>query len=419
MTGILGIGAFGSSRRNWSVARFLYYGLLALQHRGQEAVYIITADGDLHEAGGEGPVDYTLVKGVDDIPGYAGIGIVSPAEGISIHGDVALAGDGAPFLTGGWTSLTSKLSSLLNSSSPIDASVKILDEVPGAYSFIALTSDGTLMIARDPSGLRPLEVGSLGFDMGAVASESSALEVMGMKHVANVEPGEVVVMDGYSVEKAKVTRAGERSRLCSFEYVYMARHDSIMDWLPVYRVRVRIGEVLAEEAPAEADAVIGVPETAVPIAAGYSKASGIPLEIGFASTGRRTRTAIKGSGIDRLIGVQLKLNPVEAAVEDRDVVLVDDSVVRGTTLRNVVWALKRNGARRVHVRIGSPPLRAPCPYNSSIPEPDELIGSSLSEDQIAEVVGADSLRFLSLDGLIRSIGVPMDSLCLRCWGVRG
>ena len=417
MTGILGIGAFGSGRRNWRVAGFLYYGLLALQHRGQEAAYIATADGNLHEAGGVGSVDDVLVGDLE-IPGYAGIGITSISGGISIDGDVALVGDGEPFLTGGWKSLASKLSSSLGSSSPIDAAVKILDEVPGAYSFIALTPDGTLMVARDPSGLRPLEVGSLGFDMGAVASESSALEVMGMRHVARVEPGEVLVMDGYGVEKGRASSAWKRSRSCSFEYVYMARHDSIMDRLPVYRIRVRIGEVLAEEAPAEAQAVVGVPETAMPIAAGYSKASGIPLEIGFVSTGRRMRTAIEERGIDRLIGVQLKLNTVEAAVEDRDVVLVDDSVVRGTTLRNVVWALKRNGARRVHVRIGSPPLRAPCPYGSSIPEPDELIGSNLSEDQIAEVVGADSLRFLSLEGLIRSIGLPPDSLCLRCWGVR-
>lgn len=422
MPGVLGIYPFGLGRENWRIARFLYYGLLALQHRGQESAAMATFGGGLEVANRSGPVEDAFgPEDVSRLSGFAGVGRVSPApaDGLAEAASpvrLVVAGDGRPVVGGdsGWRAFAEALSDRLGASGdPLEAAVRLVEEAEGGFSFVALTEDQVMLAGRSRLGSKPLEVGSLGFDLGAVASESCALDVLGMEHAGPVRPGEVVKFDPYSVERARAR--GASPSYCSFEYVYLARPDSVLDGVHVYAVRERAGEELARRAPADADVVVGVPETAVPAALGFSKASGIPAALGFASTGRRVRTAIKPSVFERIVGVQLKLNPIRAAVDGRDVVLVDDSVVRGTTLRSTVWNLKRRGARRVHVRVGSPPLRGPCPYGTELPPPDELIARSLAEDEIAEVVGADSLRFLDVEGLVAAVGLPRGSLCLRCW----
>ena len=423
MPGIVGIYPFGLGRENWRIARFVYYGLLALQHRGQESVAIATLGSELRMVSGSGMVDEALnEEEITSLHGFIGLGCVSPIGNdplvvVDSPVRVVLAGDGRPLMDGdqGWRAFAEALSDEISRvKNPLKAAVKLVEEVDGGYSFIALTEDQVMLAGRDRRGVKPLEVGSLGFDLGVVASESCALDVLGMEHAGSIKPGEVVKFDPYSVERAVVRNASNPS-YCSFEYVYLARPDSILNGVHVYAVRERIGEALAGESPIRADVVVGVPETAVPFAMGFSRASGIPVSLGFVTTGRKVRTAIKPSLIERLTGVQLKLNPVKSAIDGRDLVLIDDSVVRGTTLRSTVWNLKRRGARRVHVRIGSPPLRSSCPYGSEIPPPDELIARALTEDEIAEVIGADSFKFLSISGLVSAVGLPCENLCLKCW----
>jgi amidophosphoribosyltransferase len=262
--------------------------------------------------------------------------------------------------------------------------------------------------------VKPLEVGSVGFDIGVVASETCALNVIGAEHTGAVEPGEVVLFTPQNIRREK--RRNSPTKICAFEYVYLARLDSQVDGVPVQKVRNAIGKELAGINPVKGDVIVGVPETALSFAAGYSHQAQIPNEPGFARTGRHTRTALKPTQIERLTGVQLKLSPIKYSVDGRDIVLIDDSVVRGNTLRNTVLNLKRNGAKKVHVRIGSPALVSPCPFGVEIPEKDELIGESLSEQEIADVIGADTFAFLPREALARATGLPMHNLCMRCFG---
>jgi amidophosphoribosyltransferase len=429
MPGLIGIYPFGLGRENWRLVRFIYYGLLALQHRGQELAAIVTCeDGGFHELAGEGFVDEAFTEdSLNAMPGFIGVGYVTPSKDqrpVSIESPIrmVLIGDGKPGLErsvqGSWRTFGELLSDEISrTGDSLGAVRRIIEEVDGGYSFVALTENQELIAGRDVHGVKPLEIGSLGFDLGAVVSESSALDVLGMEHVAHVKPGEVVRFDPYSIGRSQVKpRSKPNMGKCSFEYVYLARPDSIIDGISVYSVRERIGMILAKERPAEAEVVIGIPETAIPFSLGYSKVSGVPVSLGFMTTGRKVRTAIKPSIFERLMGVQLKLNPIRCAMDGKDVVLIDDSVVRGTTLRNTVWNMKRRGARRIHVRIGSPAIMAPCPYGIEIPPPDELIARALDEREIAEVVGADSFAFLSIDGLCRAIGLERGELCLECWG---
>lgn len=426
MPGIIGIYPFGFGRDRWSIARFIYYGLLALQHRGQEISSIITYNSEFHSATRGGLVDESFDEELlASLKGFIGLGFVSPLEGdspIEVVSPVRLmiVGDGMPLLgkdrISSWRAFAELLSDEIHRvGDALKAAVRVVGEVDGGFSFISLIEGEVMIAGRDKRGVKPLEIGSLGFDLGAVASETSALDVLGMEHALHVRPGEIIKFDSHSIERALVEFNGSPS-YCSFEYVYLSRPDSVINDIPVYLVRERIGEFLAKEFPVKADVVIGVPETAIPFAIGFSKMTGIPLDLGFVTTGRKIRTAIKPSVFERLMGVQLKLNPIRCAIEGRDLVLIDDSVVRGTTLRNTVWNLKRRGARKVHVRIGSPAFKTSCPFGVELPPPDELIGHALSEDEIAEIVGADSFHFLSIDKLVSSIGVPCSHLCLHCWG---
>jgi len=426
MPGLVGFYTFGEGRENWDASQFIHYGLSALQGRGQESVSLasIGPGNTLYTLGGKGGIEDFFQKNKTSIPkGFIGIGQTSSyVDDYLVHVkapyELVLALDGKTDLhenRGEATKLFARqLSQLLHSEKePLKATSMLINKIGGGYSFVALTHKQELVTGRNPLGVKPLETGSVGFDISAVASETCALDVMGIDHTGPVESGEVIMFTREDIRGN--TPATDAGNFCSYEYVYLARLDSKVNTLSVAKVRNSIGRELAKAHPVKADVVIGVPETALPIANGYSQESSIPQELGFVRTGENIRAALEPTQRERLIGVQLKLNPVKSAIEGKDVVLLDDSVVRGNTLQNTVLNLKRHGAQRVHVRIGSPALVSPCPYGVEIPPRDELISGSLNEKELANTVGADSVSFMSVEELQHAIGLPRQNLCMRCF----
>ncbi len=426
MPGLVGFYTFGEGRENWDASHFIHYGLSALQGRGQESVSlaVIGPGNALHTLGGKGGVEDFFEKNGTGIPkGFIGIGQTSSyVDDHLVHVkapyELVLALDGKTDLhenRGEASKLFARqLSQLLHSEKePLKATSMLINKIGGGYSFVALTHKQELISGRNPLGVKPLETGSVGFDIAVVASETCALDVMGIDHTGPVETGEVIMFTPEDIRGN--APAADAGNFCSYEYVYLARLDSKVNTLPVATVRNNIGRELAKAHPAKADVVIGVPETALPVANGYSQEAGLPQELGFVRTGENIRAALEPTQKERLVGVQLKLNPVKSAIEGKDVVLVDDSVVRGNTLHNTVLNLKRNGAHQVHVRIGSPTLISPCPYGVEIPPRDELVSSSLNEKELANNVGADSISFMTVDELQHAIGLPRQNLCMRCF----
>jgi amidophosphoribosyltransferase len=426
MPGLIGFYTFGEGRENWDASQFIHYGLSALQGRGQESISLATIGpgNTLRTLAGKGGVEEFFQKNKASIPnGFIGIGQTSSyADDYLVHVktpyELVLALDGKTDLhenRGEATKLFAReLSQLFQSEKePLKATSMLINKIGGGYSFVALTHKQELVTGRNPLGVKPLETGSVGFDIGAVASETCALDVMGIDQTGPLETGEVIMFTPEDIRGNTPTT--DPGNFCSYEYVYLARLDSNVNTLPVAKVRNRVGRELAKAHPAKADVVVGVPETALSIANGYSQESGIPLEPGFMRTGENIRAALKPTQKERLVGVQLKLNPVKSAFEGRDVVLVDDSVVRGNTLQNTVLNLKRDGAHQVHVRIGSPPLVSPCPYGVEIPPRDELVSRSLGEKELANNVGADSILFMTVEELQHAIGFPRQNLCMRCF----
>lgn len=426
MPGLIGFYAFGEGRENWDASNFIHYGLSALQGRGQESISLATIGpgNTLHTLGGKGGVEEFFQKNKTSIPkGFIGIGQTSSYEDdylvhVKAPYELVLALDGKTDLhenRGEATKLFARqLSQLLHSEKePLKATSMLVNKIGGGYSFVALTHKQELVTGRNPLGVKPLETGSVGFDIAAVASETCALDVMGVDHTGPVETGEVIMFTPEDIRGN--TPATDPGNFCSYEYVYLARLDSQVNTLPVAKVRNSIGRELAKAHPVKADVVIGIPETALSIANGYSQESGLPLELGFMRTGENIRAALKPTQKERLVGVQLKLNAVKSAFEGKDAVLVDDSVVRGNTLRNTVLNLKRDGAHQIHVRIGSPTLVSPCPYGVEIPPRDELISGDLDEKELANNVGADSISFMTVEELQHAIGLPRQNLCMRCF----
>ena len=430
MPGLVGFYPFGEGRENWNTTQFLHYGLSALQGRGQESVSVATIgpEGTIQTLAGKGGVHEFFQKNLNKIPkGFIGMGQTS-----SYHDDylvhvkspyeLALAVDGKTDLNEDRTEsiklFARQLSQLLQAEKePLKASSMLANKIGGGFSFLVLTHKQELIAGRNLLGVKPLETGSVGFDIAGIASETCALDVMGIEQTGPVEPGEIILYN--SEEIRGNTPANSESTFCSYEYVYLSRLDSKANNLSVSKIRNNLGRELAKTYAASADVVIGVPETAIEIANGYSQQSKIPLELGFTRTGENTRAALKSNQKERLIGVQLKLNPIKSAFENKDIILVDDSVVRGNTLRNTVMNLKRLGSKQVHVRIGSPPIVSTCPYGVEIPAADELISSNLNEKELANAVGADSISFLDLNELQQAIGVQRQNLCMRCFERKG
>ena len=270
----------------------------------------------------------------------------------------------------------------------------------------------TLYAARDPQGIRPLVLGRL--ERGwVVASETAALDIVGASYVREIEPGEMVAVDEHGLRSRRFAEAAPKG--CLFEFVYLARPDTRISGQRIHSVRVEIGRRLAQDFPADADLVIPVPESGTPAAIGYAEASGIPYGMGLVKNSYVGRTFIQPSQTIRQLGIRLKLNPLRDVIEGKRLVVVDDSIVRGNTQRALVRMLREAGAREVHVRISSPPVKWPCFYGIDFATRAELIANGLSTDEICASIGADSLGYISLEQLVEATTVPEDNLCRACF----
>ncbi len=448
--GLFGIWALGRSEE---AANFTYLGLHALQHRGQESAGIVSTDGhSLHVHRGMGLVaDIFGAEALAKLPGGAAIGHVrystagtsslKNAQPIAIQyagGPVAVAhngnlvdaevrraeleAQGSIFQT---TSDTEVILHLMARAHPsprpggaeqlVAAVREALSQVSGAYSLLFL-SDKAMLGVRDPMGFRPLVLGRLKGSW-VLASETTALDLIEAEFVREVEPGEMVVADGDGLRSERLFPGAAPGRLgrCVFELIYFARPDSILFGRSVYQVREAFGRQLAKDHPVEADVVIPVPDSGVPASIGYAHESGIPFAMGLVRSHYVGRTFIEPQQSIRHFGVKLKLNAVRGLLQGKRVVVVDDSIVRGTTSRKIVKMLRDAGAAEVHLRISSPPTAWPCYYGIDTPTRHELIASSHTVDEIASYVTADSLGYLSLDGLYAALGESRQGFCDACF----
>lgn len=282
-----------------------------------------------------------------------------------------------------------------------------LNQVKGGFAYLLMNEDA-MIAALDPNGFRPLSIGQMVNGAYVVASETCALEVIGAKFIRDVEPGEVVIINDEGIKIDKFTEDTQHA-ICSMEYVYFARPDSNIAGVNVHTARKNMGRLLAKEAPVEADMVVGVPNSSLSAASGYAEASGIPYEMGLVKNQYIARTFIQPTQELREQGVRMKLSAVRGVVEGKRVIMVDDSIVRGTTSRRIVQLLKEAGAKEVHVRIASPPLKYPCFYGIDIQSRKELIAANHSIEEIKTLITADTLNYLSEDGLIKAIGLDFDA----------
>ena len=423
-------------------ANIVYLGLHALQHRGQESAGIATSDGErLHVEIGMGQVGEVFQpERLAKLRGSAGIGHVrystagssdlknaQPMRVRCHKGEVAVAHngnlvnadrlrsnlecDGSIFTSSSDTEVILHLIARSHQRQIEDAVVDALSQVKGAYSLAFLTKDHMVGV-RDPMGFRPLSLGRLGRSW-VLTSETTALDLVGARFVRDVEPGEVVVVHGEEVRSYKPFPQ-DVPHACVFEYVYFARPDSLLWGRNVSRVRKRLGMELAREAPAEADIVVPIPDSGVYAAMGFAEESGLRYDHGLVRSHYIGRTFIEPTQSIRHFGVRLKLNPVREVLEGKRVVLVDDSIVRGTTSRKLVTMIREAGAREVHMRISCPPTIGPCYYGVDTPLRAELIAASHSVEEIRKHLRADTLAYLSLDGMMRAVGAE-DGFCTACY----
>lgn len=451
-------GVFGVWAPGEDVAKLTYYGLYALQHRGQESAGIATSNGQqilVYK-------DMGLVSQVFDerslstLRGHIAVGHcrysttggstwenAQPTLGGHDAGTVALAHNGnlinsaellemvedraaTPEVDGTWrgvskgelrrgnTTDTALVTALLadeQDQSLESAAMELLPKLQGAFCFVFMNED-TLYAARDPQGLRPLVIGRL--ERGwVVASETAALDIVGASFVREVEPGELVAIDEDGLRTQRFAPA--RRKGCVFEYVYLARPDTTIHGRTVHEARVEMGRALAREHPVEADLVIATPESGTPAAIGYAQESGIPFGQGLVKNAYVGRTFIQPSQTIRQLGIRLKLNPLHHVIKGQRLVIVDDSIVRGNTQRAVVRMLREAGAAEVHVRISSPPIKWPCFFGIDFATRAELIATGLGVDEICTSLGADSLGYISEEGMIAATEQPVDELCTACF----
>jgi amidophosphoribosyltransferase len=325
-------------------------------------------------------------------------------------GELDLSPRNAPAATND-TSLVTALLAWHPDRSLEENAAELLPTIKGAFSFVWM-DEHTLYAARDPQGIRPLVLGRL--ERGwVVASETAALDIVGASFIREVEPGEMVAVDEDGLRSRRFAEADPKH--CLFEFVYLARPDTKMSDQRMHSVRVEIGRRLAREFPAEADLVMPVPESGTPAAIGYAEESGIPYGNGLVKNSYVGRTFIQPSQTIRQLGIRLKLNPLRDVIEGKRLVVVDDSIVRGNTQRALVRMLREAGAREVHVRISSPPVKWPCFYGIDFPTRAELIANGLSAEEIGRSIDADSLAYISLEQLVEATNVPMQSFCRACF----
>ena len=437
-------GVFGAFAPDEDVARITFYGIYALQHRGQESAGIATADGSrIFNRTGMGLVSQVFdEEDLGQLPGHIAIGHTrysttgssrhenaQPVYVEGSHGPVALAHNGNLInaeelrdaledarVSFNGTSDTEVVAHLLASAPGdtwLERCASTMKTISGAYCLIALTPD-SLITMRDPYGMRPLCIGRLNGSGWIVASETCALDHLGADFVREVEPGEAVVIDREGLHSVQAVEK-KRDALCVFEYIYFARPDSIIRDKLLHPMRMNMGRELARQNPAEADVVIGVPDSAIAAAIGYAHESGLPYVEGLVKNRYVGRTFIRPDQRLRDQGVYLKFNPMKQVIEGKRLVVVDDSIVRGTTTPKVVEMLRRAGAKEVHMRICAPPIQHPCHFGIDMATQWELIASSQSVEQIRQHIGADSLAYLDIDGLMRAVEQPKDSFCTACF----
>jgi amidophosphoribosyltransferase len=435
-------GVFGVYAPESDVARLAYFALYALQHRGQESAGIATSDGSQIMT----VRDLGLVSQVFDedklkaLQGELGVGHVrysttgssawENAQPVwrSDRRQVALAHNGnlinAVELHSGLTDegvafrgtsdseIMAALLSRHQADSIEDAVADVLPRLEGAFSTVVMTADSVVAF-RDPAGLRPLSLGRLG-DRYCVASESSAFDIIGGELLREVQPGEMVSLGRRGIETRQVVES-ERRAFCVFEHIYFARPDSILEGNRTQVSRRKMGEILWRESPVDADVVIAVPDSGNPAAAGYSKASGLPRDDGLIKNRYVARTFIQPGQELRKHGLRMKFNPLREVVEGKRIVVVDDSIVRGNTTRQIVKMLRDAGATEVHMRISAPPIRHPCHYGIDMSTSQEMVAHDRTVDEVARELGCDSLAYLSLEGVYEAIRSTRETHCDACF----
>lgn len=437
--GVLGI----YTPNNEVLAQMMGFGLVALQHRGQESAGIATSkQGEMHYYKDMGLVqDVFSRKILERLQGDVSIGhvrysttgesYVSNAQPLVVNykgGSIALAhngnlvnasiiraqleDEGSIFQTSIDSEVIANLIARKYSKGFKVAITETVSEIKGAFA-LTIICENKLIGVRDPNGLRPLCLGKL--DGGFVlASESCALDVIGATFIRDIEKGEMVIIDEEGVESI-VYDDTKKMAHCIFEYVYFARPDSKIDGSSVYCTRRDAGRILAKEHPIDADLVIAVPDSGIDAAIGYAEASGIPYGVGLIKNKYIGRTFIQPDQKSRELAVRLKLNPLTENIKDKRIIMIDDSIVRGTTSKKIVSALRAGGAKEVHVLVSSPPVVHSCYFGIDTPEKKELVGATKTIDEIKDMIGADSLGYISVEGLMNSIGISPNDLCVACF----
>ena len=423
-------GVFGSEEAHLLTA----LGLHALQHRGQEATGMVSFDGqNFKHHRGTGHVGENFSAGsstLNNLSGHCAIGHnrysttgmseqrnIQPfltemsfgSFGIAHNGNLtnaevlraSLVETGSLFQSTTDTEIFIHLVARSHHSDPMDRLAEALQQVTGAYALLCVIDDALIGV-RDPHGIRPLILGRLG-DSYILASETCALDIIGAEYVRDIEAGEMVCITAQGLSSTRIAPE-QPSRFCIFEYIYFARPDSTLEGLSVYQARKAIGAELSKEAPVDADLVVPVPDSGVPSALGYAEAAQLPFELGIIRNHYVGRTFIQPTQEGRQSGVMLKHNANSNVVAGKDIILVDDSIVRGTTSRKIVTMMRDAGANKVHMRIASPPTTNPCYYGVDTPDKDKLMAAQLSLDEMCKAIGADSLAFISIDGLYRAMG---------------
>ena len=448
------VGIFGAE----NCAQLTYYALTSLQHRGQESAGIAVSDGNkisIHKNMGL-VGDVFKSEHFDELKGNIAIGHVryATAGGRTIdnaqpfmnsfkNGSIALAHNGQlvnhtkmremledygstfsstsdsevilklivrKYIENGGHLGTTDSNEAENQRRFIEAVKQTVLQIKGSFALTIMT-EKLLIGVRDPNGIRPLCIGTMACDNYILASESCAIDAVNGQFLRDVEPGEMVVINRVGLRSIKYIR--EKKQTCIFEYVYFARPDSVIDNIPVQEARYRMGQALALESPVPADVVIGVPDSGIGAAMGYSKASGIPYVTGIIKNKYIGRTFIAPTQKEREAMVYVKLNAIKSDLSGKSVVVIDDSIVRGTTSRRLVQILRRAGAKEVHFRVSSPPVKFPCHLGIDTPSKNELISSQHEVDEICREIGADSLAFISLEGMLQALGG--DNFCKGCF----